>query len=110
MRKPNKFRAQKTEIDGIVFDSKMEARRYVELKLLERAGDISHLEMQPEYRCEINGKLVCKYKADFRYFTKTGRIVEDVKSKYTAKNPVYRIKKKLVEAIYRGTKIIEVQA
>lgn len=108
--KGNKFRAKKAHIDGITFDSQMEGRRYLELKILLQAGEISHLEMQPEYRCEINGKLVCKYRADFRYFGPNGRTVEDVKSKYMAKNAVYRIKKKLVEALYPGTKIIEVQA
>tara|TARA_R100001082_G_scaffold8635_1_gene5056 strand:- start:2063 stop:2380 length:318 start_codon:yes stop_codon:yes gene_type:complete len=102
----NKYRAVKTEVDGIVFDSKREAARYMELMLLERAGEISHLELQPKYDCIINGKKICTYKADFRYFTKLGNIVEDVKG---VKTPIYRLKKKLVEALYAGVTIQEIK-
>ena len=125
----NKYKAVKTTIDGITFDSKKEAKRYTELKLLEKAGHITHLELQPEYQITINGAKICKYKADFRYFTvrqenneqyynskgewqtptmtgdKEGQIVEDVKG---YKTPIYRLKKKLVEACYPGTQIKEV--
>ena len=108
----SKYRAKKVTIDGITFDSQMEGRRYQQLKLLKRAGEITHLVMQPEYKIVIDGKLICKYKADFRYIDQRRQctVVEDVKSKFTAKNPVYRIKKKLVEAMYPGTKIEEVKA
>ncbi len=106
--KGNKYRAVKTEVDGIMFDSKREAARYMELMLMQKAGEISHLELQPEYQCIINGKKICTYRGDFRYFTKKNSVVEDVKSPYTAKNPVYRLKKKLVEALYRGVIIQEV--
>jgi len=125
----SKYKAVKTTIDGITFDSKKEAKRYTELKLLEKAGHITHLELQPEYQITINGAKICKYKADFRYFTvrqenneqyynskgewqtptmtgdKEGQIVEDVKG---FKTPIYRLKKKLVEASYPGTLIKEV--
>ncbi len=106
MMNKNKYRAVKTEVDGIVFDSKREAARYMELMLLERAGEISHLELQPKYDCIINGKKICTYKADFRYFTKLGNIVEDVKG---VKTPIYRLKKKLVEALYAGVTIQEIK-
>ena len=46
---PSKYRAVKTTIDGVVFDSKKEAARYVELKLCEKYGYISNLELQPKY-------------------------------------------------------------
>ena len=125
----SKYKAVKTTIDGITFDSKKEAKRYTELKVLERAGHITHLELQPEYEIVINGVKICKYKADFRYFTvraennersynskgewqtptmtgdKEGQIVEDVKG---FKTPIYRLKKRLVEASYPGTLIKEV--
>ena len=101
MRK-NKYNAQKTMVDGILFDSKRKAARYMQLMLLERAGKISHLELQPVYECIVNGKKICSYKADFRYFTKTGNIVEDVKGYIT---PMFKLKKKLVEAIYSGVTI-----
>ena len=65
----NKYKAVKTVIDGITFDSKREAKRYTELKLLEKTGMITHLELQPEYQITINGAKICKYRADFRYFT-----------------------------------------
>lgn len=108
----SKYRAKKVTIDGITFDSQMEGRRYLQLKTLQIRGEITHLELQPEYKIVIDTKLICKYKADFRYIDQRRQctVVEDVKSKYTAKNPVYRLKKKLVEAMYPGTKIEEVQA
>ena len=101
----SKYRAIPVEIDGIRFASQAEGRRYAQLKLLERAGEISRLELQPAFRCEINSKLVCTYRADFSYFTKSSRTVEDVKG---MKTPVYRLKKKLVEALYPGVVIKEV--
>ena len=103
----SKYRAIKTEVDGIWFASKKEAKRYQELRLLEEAGEITHLELQPIYEINYKGEKICKYQADFRYFDqkKRMRVVEDVKG---MKTPVYRLKKKLVEAFYHGTKITEV--
>ena len=58
----NKYNAQRVKVDGITFDSKKEAKRYSELKLLERCGAISDLELQVEYKLipsqKINGKVV----------------------------------------------------
>ena len=101
----NKYRAVKTEVDGIMFDSKREAARYMELMLLQKAGEISRLELQPKYDCVVNGHKICNYKADFRYFNANGSVVEDVKG---MKTPVYRLKKKLVEALFPGVTIQEV--
>tara|TARA_Y100000401_G_scaffold116933_1_gene124018 strand:+ start:2056 stop:2373 length:318 start_codon:yes stop_codon:yes gene_type:complete len=101
----NKYRAVKTEVDGIMFDSKREAARYMVLVLLERQKKISNLELQPKFDCIVNEKKICSYRADFRYFTANGCVVEDVKGVKTA---VYRLKKKLVEALYPGVKIQEV--
>jgi len=101
----SKYKAVKTEVDGIMFDSKREAARYMELRLLERAGEIKNLELQPAFECRIDGKKICTYKADFRYFTAKECVVEDVKG---MKTPVYRLKKKLVEALFPGVKIQEV--
>ena len=100
-----KYRAVKTEVDGIIFDSKKEAARYKELILLEKSGVISHLELQPRYDCVVNGKKICSYRADFRYFNDQNSVVEDVKG---FKTPVYRLKKKLVEALYPGIRILEI--
>ena len=102
----SKYHAIKTEVDGFIFDSKAEARRYKELRLLEKNGDIADLELQPKFLVEVKGKKICTYLADFQYFdrAKGAHVVEDVKG---VKTPVYRLKKKLVEAIY-GIEIIEV--
>jgi len=101
-----KFRNIPTEVDGIKFDSKAEARRYNELKLLERAGEIEHLGLQPKFDLTVNGHLVCRYIADFNYWLRGTRIVEDVKSKVT-RTPQYRIKIKLLRAL-TGIEVREV--
>lgn len=102
-----KYGNKKTEVDGIVFDSKKEATRYQELRLLERAGAIGDLELQPKYPIEVNGTKICTYIGDFRYrdpASKYNRTIEDVKG---IKTPVYRLKKKLMKAIY-GIEIQEI--
>jgi hypothetical protein len=102
----NKYGNRKTVLDGITFDSVAEARRYQHLRLLERVGEISDLELQPVYVIEINGKVICRYYADFRYRTNGGETeVEDVKG---VRTDVYRLKKKMVEAQY-GIRITEVE-
>jgi len=91
-------------VDGFTFDSRREANRYLELKLLERSGEISNLELQPRYDLIVNGKNCGFYKADFRYQEGEKTITEDAKGMKTA---VYSLKKKLVKAIY-GIEIVEV--
>lgn len=112
--KPSKYRSKKTVVDDITFDSIKEAKRYTELKLLEKAGEISHLELQPRFILQIAGKPItydsgrkAEYRADFAYFDGQKRIVEDVKSSAT-KTDVYKLKKALVQAIYPAVKIIEI--
>ncbi len=107
-RRPTKFRNVKTEIDGVTFASKREANRYVQLKTLVRVGEIAALELQPRFDLVVNGHKVCRYVADFAYErVPTGeRVVEDVKSKPTMTRE-YRIKKKLLKALY-GIDIVEV--
>jgi len=101
-----KYGAKKTEIDGYIFDSKAEASRYSYLLLLEKAGEISNLNLQPVFPLIINGKKIGKYIADFQYNDQDGnRVVEDVKGMAT---PVFRLKKKIVEAIYE-IQIVEVR-
>ena len=93
----SKYKAIKTTIDNIVFDSKKEAKRYGELMLRFRAGQIRNLELQPEFRVELNGVKVFKYRADFAYFEGQDRIFEDVKG---VRTPVYKLKKRIVEVLY----------
>lgn len=110
-KRRSKYGSTFTVHDGIRFRSKAEANRYATLQLLERSGEIQNLELQPAFKCLINGTVVCTYVADFRYFTRptnTTRgeyIVEDVKGHKTA---LYRLKKKMVEALYPGVVIVEV--
>lgn len=105
----SKYHAKKTEVDGIVFDSKRESERYLELKLMERAGAIRSLVLQPRFELQegytnAEGKKIrpITYIADFMYYDcDTGlTVVEDVKSLAT-KTQVYKVKKKLFEYKYR---------
>jgi predicted DNA-binding protein (UPF0278 family) len=96
-----KYRNTKVVVDGIKFDSQKEHRRYIQLKQMEVAGEISDLRLQVKLRCMVREQLVCTYIADFVYRNSQHQeVVEDVKSEITRKNPVYRIKKKLVKAIF----------
>lgn len=121
----NKYHARKVTVDGIEFDSHKEANRYSELKMLERAGKISELNIQVPFELVPNqrepdvigarggvkrGKVIEKsvvYYADFVYKDKDGNtVVEDTKSTIT-KTKEYVIKRKLM--LYRyGLRIREV--
>ena len=108
----SKYGAIRTTIDGITFASKAEARRYSELQILLKSGEITDLKLQPKYplvfipskgRDSVN---VGSYIADFWYRKRNkDAVTEDVKGMLT---PVYRLKKKMVEAIY-GITIVEVR-
>jgi hypothetical protein len=96
--RPPKYRNTPTTVDEIKFASKRESERYAELKLLEKAGEITDLKLQPKFQCEVNGQKICNYFADFTYLKKNGeRVTEDVKGMPT---PVFRLKKKLVLALF----------
>lgn len=122
----NKYGARKVQFDGKTFDSRKEARRYQELRLLERAGQITQLELQKEFELipaqyeqltreeYINGKgkktkgkcieRAVKYKADFYYIENGREIVEDTKG-FRTKD--YIIKRKLMLYVH-GIKIKEI--
>jgi len=123
----SKYGAKPMVVDGIRFDSTKEAKRYSELRLLEKAGLITDLETQPKFPIDVvqlweNGRwtwrtsrdeppelIQCRvFTADFRYTdTTTGKVViEDVKSRPT-KTTAYRLRKRIVEAIH-GVTISEV--
>lgn len=95
----SKYRARKTEIDGIVFDSAKEARRYLDLKLLERCGEIKGLELQVRYELlPKNGReRAVHYVADFRYEEHGKLVVEDVKGVRTRE---YILKRKMFKYRY----------
>ena len=99
----SKYRNQKTETNGIKFDSKKEARRYMELRQLETMGKISDLELQhtftlqEAFTTESGDRIqAIKYIADFTYMEDGRFVVEDVKSPATRSNPVYRMKNKMM--------------
>ena len=106
-----KYHAKKTELDGITFDSKKEANRYAELKLLERSGAIHNLQRQVRYELipaqKKDGKTVeraCHYIADFVYEDSGKTVVEDVKG-YRTKE--YVLKRKLMLQVH-GIEVREV--
>lgn len=102
----SKYHSAKTEVDGIRFDSRKEARRFLELRELEKRGEISDLRLQVNFtliegHTKPNGKRVRPevYRADFTYRKRDAAgeysiyIVEDVKSAGT-RTEKYKIKKK----------------
>lgn len=105
-RRGSKYHATKTVVDGIKFDSKKEARRWLELRALESAGRICNLQRQvrfellPSQRDKVTNKVIerpCFYVADFTYTDAKddSYVIEDVKTPATA-TPVYKLKKKLL--------------
>ena len=103
-----KYHNTKTVLNGIKFDSKLEAERYAQLKILERVGVIRALELQPSFDLlpsfRKNGKTWRKtvYKADFRYILCEGDriIIEDVKGSTAVITDVFRLKQKMFEYKY----------
>lgn len=99
----NKYRNKKVIVDKKEFDSKREGNRYKELKLLERAGEIKNLELQPRFLLQDsfkkNGRTFRKieYVADFKYIENGKAIVEDVKGMQT---DVFKLKHKIFEKVY----------
>jgi hypothetical protein len=103
MPKRNKYGNVPTKRGEIVFHSKAEAQRYDDLTTMHQAGIIRDLELQPKFRVAINGVWICNYSADFAYFDveREERVVEDVKGGQST--AVYRLKKRLVEALHDVT-------
>mgnify|MGYP004543162299 FL=1 len=99
----NKYKNKKVLVDGEEFDSIRESQRYKELNLLERAGKIKNLELQPRFLLQDsfkkNGRTFRKieYVADFKYIENGKTIVEDVKGMQT---DVFKLKHKIFEKVY----------
>ena len=94
---------KKTRLYGHEFDSKAEARRYLELRQQQKDGEISDLVLQPKYDLIPTGRVPHEktlkahtYTADFQYVKNGKIIVEDVKSDYTRKDRAYNINRKLM--------------
>jgi len=99
IEKKSKYKAVKTTIDGIKFDSKKEAERYKELKLLEETYKITGLQMQVKFplipKTKYGREIV--YKADFVYYENGQLIVEDTKGYRT---DIYKLKRRLLAEEY----------
>lgn len=99
----NKYHAKKTVVDGMTFDSKREADRYLVLKNIEEDGDIEDLRRQVRYELvpafDVDGRHYRPvfYVADFVYVEDGKTVVEDVKGMRT---DVYRLKSKLFAKRY----------
>jgi hypothetical protein len=99
-RRKHKYGAKACVVDGVKFDSRREARRYLQLRLLERAGQIRELQLQPVFRLHaLGGAVVGKYIADFRYIdvSRGEPVTEDVKGMRTT---IYRWKARHMLAEY----------
>ena len=100
-QRKNKYGAQKTELDGLMFDSKKESVQWAKFCRMEAAGLISNLKRQTALEFHVKGKKMFTYKPDMEYDTPDGaHHYVDVKSEITAKNPVFRLKRKIIEAEY----------
>lgn len=94
-----KYKAKPTTVGDIRFASQKEANRFCELQLLEKAGLIRNLELQPKFPLIVNGNKVCTYIGDFAFFEADRRVIEDAKGFAT---PMYRLKRKLLLALNPG--------
>ena len=97
--KKSKYNAKKTVVNGITFDSKKEAKRYMELKAMEKVGSIQNLQLQVPFVLIEKSKYgrSIKYVADFVYDISGSKVVEDVKG---VKTPVYKLKKRIMAEKY----------
>jgi len=108
MRKRLKYRNIPITVNGIKFDSKAEYKRFVELELLQKAGKIFDLQMQKDFELQPSfqdnqgeKRRSIKYIADFVYKENGAIIVEDLKSKITAEDSTYIIKKKMLLWLFK---------
>jgi hypothetical protein len=104
----SKYKARGSyEKDGF-FSSQKELKRYRELQLLEKAGEIRDLKRQVRHKLVVNGVLIAVYVSDAEYITvSTGKhVVEDTKSPMTKKLAPYRMKRALMLGLF-GIKILE---
>ncbi len=103
-KKPGRIKHDTINYDGKTFDSKAEYERYIELRIMEKQGLISGLNVHPEYeiiprQLSPAGNVLfraARYTADFSYVRDGKLIVEDVKSEYTRLEKDYILRRKLM--------------
>lgn len=110
----SKYANEKVKYDGYTFDSRKECQRYKDLCLMQEAGEIEQLEVQPKFPLKVDGRDVkirserypngrrVSYYADFSYILVKGkrRVIEDVKGAKAIDTPISRLKRAVVEAQY----------
>jgi len=97
-RRANKYKAIKTRVDNIVFDSKLESKWYEWFKWMQEVKMIRDLELQKEVEIKVNGKLICMHYPDFYFYDNTKKTwtFADAKGVETAE---FRLKYKLTKAL-----------
>ena len=110
-KKGNKFGAIKTTYNGVIYDSKKESEYAYKLDLLRKANGndrVIEVERQIKYSVDVEGKHICNYYLDFKV-TYPNRVEHvDIKGlKSGASYQIFRLKKKLIEALYK-IEIIEI--
>ena len=105
----NKYNAKKTEIDGMTFDSKKEAKIYQQLQLSAGKGLISDLQRQVKFELipKQKDERPVYYVADYVFKQDGKTVVADCKSAMTKKLPAYIIKRKLFKVKYPQYEFLE---
>ena len=96
----SKYRNKPTVVDGIRFQSRAEARRWDELRMLEKAGEITDLKRQVPFPLYVKDTLIGRYVSDFRYYRDGQMVVEDVKGGRATQTDLFRWKAKHFAAQY----------
>ena len=107
----HKFDTQRQEIDGYKFQSKAEAERYEQLKLLEAAEKIREIEVHPRFKIVVNGVKICTVVLDFQYYdyencrhvyedVKVERRGRDGKVAFSTDTRISKIGRKLLDAVH----------
>jgi len=104
MARKNKYGAIKVKVNGNVCDSKLEARHYQKLLILEKAGEITNLKFHPRYHIVILNKKVCTVVLDFEYYDNT-----TLKTHFIDSKGVYTSESKLRHKLLEITQDINVE-
>lgn len=91
-------RVRKVKTPLGIFDSKAEAKRFAELRVLEMDGKITDLQRQVVFKLEVNGVLVGKYTPDFTYKVMGELVVEEYKGYW---KPDAKLRVKIFMALYK---------
>ena len=99
---------ERRTMDGVVFASEAEMKRFADLQMLERAGEISDLRRQQSYDIEIKGHHFCTFTPDHEYLNKKGTpIIEEFKTGMSVKDKDYQLRKRAFE-LYYGLTVTEI--